>query len=364
MKATFKTAASIGIRLTGVDRLVGALTGSSRIPAVISYHRVVENIEESSRSSISSMLISTRMFEQHLDWIGRHYEFISLDDIGSRLETGTSSTKPAAALAFDDGYSDVYHHAFPLLLKKGIPATVFAVTALVGTQQMQLHDKLYLLLKAAFSHGKQTSRQVVELLQNAGITTPKTEAISRMQPNAFAVMSALLNDVTQAEANRMVQVLEVRFGFGDCRYKELSALSWEMLEEMQSAGMTIGSHTRTHPLLTNESREKMIEETARSRRDLEDRLYVKVQHFAYPDGRHNADATAAVAAAGYRFAYGTCRQRDPEYPLMTIPRKVLWEKSAVDSDGRFSASMMACQMNWVFDLGSSCAHDHVRRQSK
>jgi len=42
MKATFKTAASIGIRLTGVDRLVGALTGSSRIPAVISYHRVVE----------------------------------------------------------------------------------------------------------------------------------------------------------------------------------------------------------------------------------------------------------------------------------------------------------------------------------
>ena len=87
MKATFKTAASIGIRLTGVDRLVGALTGSSRIPAVISYHRVVENIEESSRSSISSMLISTRMFEQHLDWIGRHYEFISLDDIGSRLET-------------------------------------------------------------------------------------------------------------------------------------------------------------------------------------------------------------------------------------------------------------------------------------
>jgi len=85
MKATFKTAASIGIRLTGVDRLVGALTGSSRIPAVISYHRVVENIEESSRSSISSMLISTRMFEQHLDWIGRHYEFISLDDIGSRL---------------------------------------------------------------------------------------------------------------------------------------------------------------------------------------------------------------------------------------------------------------------------------------
>jgi len=234
----------------------------------------------------------------------------------------------------------------------------------VGTQKIQTHDKLYLLLKSAFSNARQTSRQVVELLRNADIVTPKMETIGWMQPNPFLIMAALLDDVSQTQVNRMIQVLEARFGLEDGRYEGFSSLSWEMLEEMQSAGMVIGSHTRTHPLLTNESQEKMIEETTRSRGDLEDRLGVKVQHFAYPDGRHNADATAAVAAAGYRFAYGTCRQRDPEYPLMTIPRKVLWEKSAVDSDGRFSASMMACQMNWVFDLGSSCAHDHVRRQSK
>ena len=363
-KANLKTAVSRGLRLTGVDRLIGALTGTSRIPTVISYHRVVSHFEESSRNSISSMLISTRMFEQHLDWIGRHYEFVSLDEIGSHLDTARASAKPMAAIAFDDGYSDVYHNAFPVLVKKGIPATVFVVTGLVGTEQMHIHDKLYLLLKSAFSNARQTSRQVVELLRNAAIVMPNMETIGRMQPDPFGVMAALLDDVPQAEANRMIQVLEARFGLGPGRYDGLSSLSWEMLEEMQSAGMTIGSHTRTHPLLTNESTEKVIEETTRSRGDLEGRLRMKVQHFAYPDGRYNADATTAVAAAGYRFAYGTCRQRDPEYPLMTIPRKVLWEKSSVDSEGRFSPAMMACQMNWVFDLGSNCAHDHGRRQSK
>ena len=46
MKASLKTAASYGLRLTGVDRLIGNLTGTSRIPAVISYHRVVEHFEE------------------------------------------------------------------------------------------------------------------------------------------------------------------------------------------------------------------------------------------------------------------------------------------------------------------------------
>ena len=357
LRASLKTAASYGLRLTGMDRLIGTLTGISRIPSVISYHRVVEDLEKSSRSSISPMLISTRMFEQHLDWIGRHYEFVSLDQIGDRL----GSTRPTAAIAFDDGYADVYHHAFPLLVKKGIPATVFVVTGLVGTQQMQIHDNLYLLLQSAFSNERQTSRQVVELLRDGDIVMPGMETIGRMQPNAFSVMAALLDRVPQTEVRRMIQVLEARFGLGESHDDGLSSLSWEMLEEMKSAGMTIGSHTRTHPLLTNESREKVIEETTRSRRDLEDRLCMKVQHFAYPDGRYNPDAIAAVAAAGYRFAYGTCRQRDPEYPLMTIPRKVLWEKSSVDSGGRFSSAMMACQMNWVFDLGSNCAHDHGPR---
>ena len=364
MRASLKTAASYGLRFTGMDRLIGTLTGASQIPAVISYHRVVEHFEESSRTSIPPMLISTRMFEQHLDWIGQHYDFASLDEIGNRLETGAGFKRPTAAIAFDDGYSDVYHNAFPLLVKKGIPATVFVVTGTVDTQQMMIHDKLYLLLDSAFANARQTSRQVVELLRNADIVTSRMERIGRMQPNAFVVMAALLDDVPQAQANRMTEVLEARFGLGNGSYPELSSLSWEMLEKMQSAGMTIGSHTRTHALLTNESREKVIEETTRSRRDLEDRLRVTTQHFAYPDGRHNTDTTAAVAAAGYRFAYGTCRQRDPKHPLMTIPRKVLWEKSSVDSDGRFSPAMMACQMNWVFDLGSNCAHDHGHRRSE
>jgi len=363
VRASLKTAASYGLRVTGADGLIAALTGTSRLPIIISYHRVVENFEESARRSIASMLISIRMFEQHLDWIGRDYQFVSLDEIGSRLEAGTVSTRPTAAIAFDDGYSDVYHNAFPLLVKKGIPASVFVVTGLVGTRQMQIHDKLYLLLKSAFSGARQSSRQVVELLQNADAVPHKMEAIGRLRPDAFLVTRALLDNVPQTQVDRMMQVLEARFGLGDGCNDGFRSLSWEMLEKMRSAGMTIGSHTRSHALLTNESRETMIEETTRSRRDLADRLRMNVQHFAYPDGRHNAEAASVVAAAGYSFAYGTCRQRDRKYPLMTIPRKVLWEKASVDAGGHFASAMMACQMNWVFDLGSRCGHDHGQRTS-
>src|SRR6185369_10162979 len=135
-------------------------------------------------------------------------------------------------IAFDDGYSDIYHNAFPLLVKKGIPATVFVVTDLVSTRKIQIHDKLYLLLNSAFANARQTSRQVVELLRNADIVTPRLETIGLMQPNAFYVMAALLDDMSQAQANRMIEVLEDRFGFENGSYAELSSLSWEMLEEM------------------------------------------------------------------------------------------------------------------------------------
>ena len=90
------------------------------------------------------MLVSAKMLERHIDWLAKRFSLVSLDDIGLYLESGDSPRRPVAAITFDDGYSDVYHHGFPLLMRKGVPATVFAVTDLVGTGKMQLFDRLYL----------------------------------------------------------------------------------------------------------------------------------------------------------------------------------------------------------------------------
>src|SRR5919198_3606713 len=84
-------------------------------------------------------------------------------------------------------------------------------------------------------------------------------------------------------------------------------LSWEMLAEMHHAGIVVASHTKTHPVLTRETGPRIMEETVDSRRTLERRLGTRVDHFAYPDGAFNAEVVDAVATAGYRFAYTTCR---------------------------------------------------------
>ena len=72
-----------------------------------------------------------------------------------------------------------------------------------------------------------------------------------------------------------------------------------------------------------------------------------------------AAVVQAVNAAGYRYAYGICRKRDPQFPMLTIPRKVLWERSCLDPLGRFSPAVMNCQTRWAFDAKQYCEHDHV-----
>ena len=79
-----------------------------------------------------------------------------------------------------------------------------------------------------------------------------------------------------------------------------------MLAEMRDAGMTIGSHTKTHPFLTNESDQLVLQETEDSRRELERRLGVPVGCFAYPGGMFNTAVVRAVATAGYRYAFTNC----------------------------------------------------------
>src|SRR3954464_1570881 len=127
---------------------------------------------------------------------------------------------------------------------------------------------------------------------------------------------------------------------------------------MDRGGMTIGSHTQSNVLLTSESLRTAQEELTRSRQIIEARLKAPIHHFAYPDGRFNPAVVQAAKEAGYRFAYTICDTRDPVSPLLTIPRKVLWEQSCLNIFGGFSSAVMACQASSAFDWGKSCAHNH------
>jgi peptidoglycan/xylan/chitin deacetylase (PgdA/CDA1 family) len=350
-----KTGIASALTWTGTDAVVGGLARSG-LPAVVGYHRVVEDLAESN-GSLPGLVISRRMLEHHLDWIGRRFRLVSLDDLGGVLRRRDPT--PAAAVTFDDGYRDLYDHALPLLKRKGIPATVFVVTDLIGTSRLYLHDALYLLLSRWTSQAK--ARDLAGVLRTLGLEVP---AISRWrdgQWDPFAALRALLGTLPNTDLERVRGALEAEVRIDAAISNQLRSLTWEMLVEMRAAGVTIGSHTKTHALLTNEDDHTIREETADSRQALAQRLGARVDHFAYPDGRFDARSVAAVAAAGYRFGYTICRHRDRDYPWLTIPRKFFWETSCLDAWNRFAPAIMSCHLNSVFELWAGCRAGHGTR---
>jgi peptidoglycan/xylan/chitin deacetylase (PgdA/CDA1 family) len=363
LRRLIKTGVARALHWTGTDRLIGVLEKSEQRPLVVGYHRVVEDFSAHARISNPAMLISRKVLERQLDWIGRRYRFVSLDELGSWLQDDREIRRPVAAVTFDDGYADIYRHAWPLLKKKGIPAAVFVVTDTIGTSNLQPHDTLYLLLARAFGAACPGAAALRRFLCGLDIRVPKEADLENGARTYSQAVNSLLAALPQAEIRRLIAALESEHKIEDGVLEPHRSLSWEMIVEMQRCGITIGSHTKTHAVLTRETHEKVLDETDGSRKELQRKLVTEIRHFAYPDGRFDAPTVKAVAASGYRFAYTTCRHRDPVYPLLTIPRLLLWENSCLDARGNFSAAIMNCHINGVFDLVHSCNQAHSLRRA-
>ena len=88
-----------------------------------------------------------------------------------------------------------------------------------------------------------------------------------------------------------------------------------------AAGMDIGAHTRDHVDLPGIGAEQLQHEVAGSRHDLEHLLGHPVAAFAYPAGRFDDAAVAAVRQAGFALAVTTQpgAQESSRQPLL-MPR--------------------------------------------
>jgi peptidoglycan/xylan/chitin deacetylase (PgdA/CDA1 family) len=84
---------------------------------------------------------------------------------------------------------------------------------------------------------------------------------------------------------------------------ELASLDWDGIARLVAARWEIGSHTRSHPRLTQLSQAELHDELHSSRECIEDRLGRPCTSLAYPYGDHDDRVVRAAADAGYRIAF-------------------------------------------------------------
>ena len=80
---------------------------------------------------------------------------------------------------------------------------------------------------------------------------------------------------------------------------ELEGATWEQLRELVAAGWEIGSHSRTHPEMTNISDSALRDELVGSREDCEAEIGTACTSIAYPYGLVDHRVVEAAREAGY-----------------------------------------------------------------
>lgn len=101
-------------------------------------------------------------------------------------------------------------------------------------------------------------------------------------------------------------------------------LSVQQIQEMEQAGIEIGSHTRSHPNLTKLAASELEKEVGQSRRGVERLAGRPIDSFAYPGGFYNLEVLEKTAQSGYAGAFtvlpGVNRpDKDNPYLLRRIP---------------------------------------------
>lgn len=94
--------------------------------------------------------------------------------------------------------------------------------------------------------------------------------------------------------------------------EELVPMSWEELDRLAEAGWEIGSHSRTHPMLTQLDDEPLARELADSRRECEEGLGRPCRSVAYPYGDHDERVVRAAREAGYETGSSVYARHPPD----------------------------------------------------
>src|SRR5690606_32229872 len=83
-------------------------------------------------------------------------------------------------------------------------------------------------------------------------------------------------------------------------------MTWEDVVTMRRAGMDIGSHTRSHKILSQLGEKEQKEELTASKAIIEEKLGEPIHALAYPEGGRKSftDRTCELAEeCGYRLAF-------------------------------------------------------------
>jgi len=211
---------------------------------------------------------SVNQFKKDLEFLCRHFKAVDLDSL-YRITVGHKSIKePIFHLSFDDGLSELYSVVAPLLVERGIPASIFVNTDFVGNKQLFYRYKVSLILdqirkEPAFN---KALSEILELSSDSPLSIEKQ------------LLSLTIKDVDAI--NSIGKTIGI--DFPSYLNDQQPYLNKSQIHQLVEWGFQIGSHSCNHPFFKHISLNQQKEQLLNSFQFLENELKIKERYFSYP----------------------------------------------------------------------------------
>jgi len=256
-----------------------------------------------------------KRFATTLGWVSSWFNVLPLQEAVTRLRTGSLPSR-AASITFDDGYADNCLVALPILMQSKLHATFFIATGFLNGGRMW-NDTV---IEAV----RRTAKPELDLT-HVKLGRYPTSSLSQRRSTIEAIISAA-KYLPQARRDDVVACIQDSAGAhlpGDLM------MSDDQVRRLNDAGMEIGAHTRTHPILAKCSNAIAEREIGDGRDDLAALLGAPVRLFAYPNGKPGRDYgpkdVSTVKRMGFDAAVSTARGAARQgADVFQLPRFTPW----------------------------------------
>lgn len=276
--------------------------------AVVTYHGIKPPGYETVDAAFDGNLVSADVMRQQLRFLKAKYTVISPDDALAWIEGWRELPLRAVLLTCDDGLLNCLTDMLPVLGEEDLKCLFFVTgTSTTESRSTLWYEELFLLLVRAPAGAFEISAEGIAIQSALG---------SREERRAIWWNSVQrLSRVNEEKRGSFLRALRAHFGaeplastfeksFVSCR--RFGLLTGAETRELAAAGMTIGAHTLSHPMLSLMPPELAYAEVSESRTRIESALQERVWAFAYPFGDPQSVTPQVLAMpqqAGYKAAF-------------------------------------------------------------
>jgi peptidoglycan/xylan/chitin deacetylase (PgdA/CDA1 family) len=293
------------------------------------FHRVLRQ-----RDPLFPGEVTQADFDAICRWVKAWFNVLPLDVAVQLLREGRLPSR-AMSITFDDGYADNHDVALPVLQRHGLTASFFVATGFLDGGRMWNDTVIEAIrgcrLDRVDLHG--TPAATLGVLSLEGVPAQR-DAIDRIIGATKYLAPDERNQWVQAVADRTAAMLP----------EDLMMCS-KQVRALHLAGMCVGAHTVSHPILAGLSTAEIQREIREGRSQLQDITQATVVTFAYPNGRPGTDyddrAVQVVREEGFTVAvstrWGTAKRQSD---MLQLPRFTPWDRTRVRFGLRLAGQLL------------------------